>query len=286
MQARPILLSSLLVVVGCGGDPFVDEELAEGDEVLETMEGNLTSCVTVGTNLITTAAINFRSGPSTQPPGEPGLLEVPYISQFRPNGADSDYFNGSANCGPTSMAMIGRFYGYGSGMTDAQLVTHLNLADGKATGATNADGIKKMAAILGKPVAHRLGADLAFVDRSLADGKPVTARGIFTSVRHHRVRARRNGERVQPVRTRGRSVRAEGDDRATHTVAAVAALVDRADELSRRDAPVDGEAGDGRVRHRALGRRAPQAVLDQLVAAVLVPQLLEPRWNSRWPGPR
>lgn len=132
--------------------------------------------------------------PTTPPTSESGLLKVPYISQFRPAGAGADDINGGSNCGPTSMAMIGRYYGYGSGMTDAQLVTHLNLADGKATGATNADGIKKMGATLGEPVAHRLGADFAFVDQALAAGKPVAARGIFTSVRHYIVVTGKNAQ--------------------------------------------------------------------------------------------
>ncbi len=128
------------------------------------------------------------SSSSLRDSGATGTLNVPYINQFNPSGGGSGYSNGDSNCGPTSMSMIARFYNssLGSSRTDAQLITELNMADGDASGGTDANGIKAMAAKLGLPVQHKLGSDLSFVDSSLAAGKPLAARGIFNAggIRH------------------------------------------------------------------------------------------------------
>jgi hypothetical protein len=109
---------------------------------------------------------------------------VPHISQVHPNGEDSHYQNGRANCGPTSMAQVARAYGYGHGLTDAQLIMKFARAGGTLQmHGTSINGLHKMAAVMGKP-AHsyrgpNAGAAVDWIENQLKKGKLVVANGDF-----------------------------------------------------------------------------------------------------------
>ncbi|MCP3138342.1 C39 family peptidase [Pyxidicoccus xibeiensis] len=109
--------------------------------------------------------------------------EVPYINQYHPAGEENGYSNGKANCGPTSMAMIARSLGYGSEMTDAELITHLNEVDGKMTGGTDVEAIGKMAEKMGLESEQRgPRADVDWIADQLKQGKLVVANGDVHSL--------------------------------------------------------------------------------------------------------
>ena len=72
------LVAAALVAVGCGGAQSVEStELLGVDENLATSTSAITSCVTVGSGLLTTANLNLRSGPGT---GYAILRTMPYKS--------------------------------------------------------------------------------------------------------------------------------------------------------------------------------------------------------------
>lgn len=79
--------------------------------------------------------------------------DVPHIYQGAPQGLWTGYRNGRANCAPSSVAMIGRAYGYRPDLSDARLVMHLGAIGGTNEEGTTFDGIVKMASALGRPVA-------------------------------------------------------------------------------------------------------------------------------------
>lgn len=105
-----------------------------------------------------------------------GSGDVPFISQYSPAGQEGGYHNGGSNCGPTSMAMIARSFGYGQGMTDAQLINHLGSVGGTTEEGTNCNGIIAMAQAMGKTAKmHGPGADTAWIADQLRQGKKVIA---------------------------------------------------------------------------------------------------------------
>jgi hypothetical protein len=113
------------------------------------------------------------------------VADIPFISQDNPNGAGSDYVNGSLNCGPASMAMLARAFGMGGGMSDAQLVNHFNMMDGTRTGTTTIESMMEMARSLGKSPTQVENSDLSFTDKALAAGQPVVAFGDLGYGNHY-----------------------------------------------------------------------------------------------------
>lgn len=109
--------------------------------------------------------------------------KMPWISQLTPNGADATYQNGDVNCGPTSLAMVARYFGLGGNQTDAQLITQLaQIGQTDPQSGTSPLGILHMAHALGLKCAAR-GPVLndhwscKWIDAYLASGNPVVACG-------------------------------------------------------------------------------------------------------------
>lgn len=169
-------------------------DLGTDGETLRRLNGwdeSVTS-VPAGTELTlpatpeTTALVEeYSSGsPSPVTPAAPGTAtpsgNVPFISQLDPAGNDGSYTNGPSNCGPTSMAMVARAFGYGEGMTDAQLINHLGAAGGTTEMGTNHNGIHAIANFMGLPVQQAgLGGDAGFIQSQLEAGKVVVVNGNF-----------------------------------------------------------------------------------------------------------
>ncbi len=123
--------------------------------------------------------------------------QPPFISQYRPDGAERGYYNGPANCGPTSMAMVARAMGYGQGMTDAQLINHLGQKGGTSGNGTNVNGIVQMAQAMGKQGQIRgPGANVDWIREQLQQGKQVVANGDYYAMPPHRNDAKTSGHYV------------------------------------------------------------------------------------------
>ncbi len=126
-----------------------------------------------------------------------GPSNVPYISQYRPVGAEHGYWNGPANCGPTSMAMVARSFGYGKGMSDAQLINHLGSIGGTSGNGTGINGIAAMARAIGKKATTRgPGAQIEWMKEQLREGKLVVANGDYHAMPPHQNEARTSGHYV------------------------------------------------------------------------------------------
>ncbi len=128
-------------------------------------------------------------------PAGPG--NVPFISQYRPVGAERGYSNGPSNCGPTSMAMIARAMGYGKGMSDAQLINHLGRIGGTTGAGTSVNGIVAMARAMGKTgTVKGPGPDVEWIAQQLRAGKLVVANGDYHAMPPHQNEARTSGHYV------------------------------------------------------------------------------------------
>jgi hypothetical protein len=78
------------------------------------------------------------------------------------------------------MAMIARSMGYGSNMTDAQLINNLGAVGGTSSAGTSINGIVAMANQIGANAdVHGPQADLSWMDQSLAAGKKIVANGNY-----------------------------------------------------------------------------------------------------------
>ncbi len=141
--------------------------------------------------------------PSPAPSGKP--VKAPYINQYSPAGAGSGYTNGPANCGPTSMAMIARAFGYGQGMSDAQLINHLGRMGGTGGNGTNVNGIAAMAQGIGKSAQTRgPGANVEWIAEQMRAGKLVVANGDYYAMAPHENPSRSSGHYVAVVGMDGR----------------------------------------------------------------------------------
>ncbi len=107
--------------------------------------------------------------------------KVPLINQLAPSGNDGSYFNGQANCGPTSMAMVARAVGYGSHLTDAQLVMDMYRKCGTQGGdGTPVDGIRQGANAIGlDATTYRSSAGVEKMAEEIRNGKMVVANGDY-----------------------------------------------------------------------------------------------------------
>jgi hypothetical protein len=123
--------------------------------------------------------------------------KIPFISQYSPAGQEGGYTNGPSNCGPTSMAMIARGFGYGQGMTDAQLINHLGRIGGTTGDGTNVNGILAMAQAMGKQGEMKgPGADVNWIAEQLKSGKQVVANLDYYATAGHQNDARTSGHYV------------------------------------------------------------------------------------------
>lgn len=104
---------------------------------------------------------------------------MPHIYQIRPDGMWPGYSNGNMNCGPSSLAMIARYFGKGEGLLDAQLVDRLNRADGDDSGGSPPRDIKKQAKSIGLKADYRSGADTDWIASELRKGHKVIVRGDY-----------------------------------------------------------------------------------------------------------
>lgn len=138
-----------------------------------------------------TAAVT--SGKAVAPGG------VPFISQYNPSGNNGSYWNGPANCGPTSMAMFARSRGYGEGMTDAQLINHLGKHGGTGAQGTGVNGILSMAQAMGAPATAKYGASAQWIADQLRSGKQVVANGNYYAMPPHANASKNSGHYVSVV---------------------------------------------------------------------------------------
>jgi hypothetical protein len=126
-----------------------------------------------------------------------GHHKVPYINQYRPVGAERGYSNGPANCGPTSMAMVARAFGYGGAMSDAQLINHLGRIGGTGSNGTAVNGIVAMARAIGKQATVKgPGPDVEWMKEQLRAGKLLVANGDYYAMPPHQNEARTSGHYV------------------------------------------------------------------------------------------
>ncbi len=124
-------------------------------------------------------------------------LKVPYINQYRPVGAENGYSNGPSNCGPTSVAMMARSFGYGKGMSDAQLINHLGRIGGTTSAGTGINGIAAMARAMGKSATTKgPGPNLEWMKEQLRAGKLVAANGDYHAMPPHQNEGRTSGHYV------------------------------------------------------------------------------------------
>ncbi len=124
---------------------------------------------------------------------------VPLISQYNPSGNNGSYWNGPANCGPTSMAMFARSRGYGEGMTDAQLINHLGKIGGTSGQGTGVNGIVSMAQAIGAPAQAKYGASVDWIADQLRAGKQVVANGNYYAMPPHENGGKNSGHFVAVV---------------------------------------------------------------------------------------
>ncbi len=125
---------------------------------------------------------------------------VPFISQYRPDGAEHGYSNAAANCGPTSVAMLARGFGAGKGMTDAQLIHTLGQMGGTSAAGTGLNGIVKMARFVGARAEPMTGgANLAWIDSKLRCGQTVVANGDYFAMPPHQNEQRTSGHFIAVI---------------------------------------------------------------------------------------
>lgn len=149
-----------------------------------------------------------RPAPPVPPARDKGtkLPKAPYINQYSPAGASKGYSNGPANCGPASMAMIARAFGYGKGMSDAQLINRLGRMGGTNGNGTNVNGIAAMAQGIGKKAQMRgPGAHVGWIADQIKAGKFVVANGDYFAMDPHENPGRSSGHYVAVVGMKGRN---------------------------------------------------------------------------------
>ncbi len=124
---------------------------------------------------------------------------VPLISQYNPSGNNGSYWNGPANCGPTSMSMFARSRGYGEGMTDAQLINHLGKIGGTSSNGTGVNGIVAMAQAIGANPQAQYRVSVDWIADQLRNGKQVVANGNYHAMPPHENSSKNSGHFVAVV---------------------------------------------------------------------------------------
>lgn len=137
--------------------------------------------------------------------------DLPYISQYTPDGANKDgYTNADANCGPAILAMIAKSRGQtvGDATTDAKLINNLGTIAGTNATGTSGNGMIDGLESLGMQTAAQPGADLAWINNQLAQGRTVIANGDFYSM----------PDRYDPVKQAGHYISVIGVDNGNYQV--------------------------------------------------------------------
>lgn len=159
--------------------------------------------------------------PVDDPGNKVGQYNVPYISQYRPVGAERGYSNGPSNCGPTSMAMLARAFGYGGNMSDAQLINHLGRFGGTTSAGTSVNGIVAMARAIGKEATVKgPGPNIEWMKEQLRAGKLLVANGDYHAMPPHQNEARTSGHyvTVAGLDERGNFIVRDPADQAVRTI--------------------------------------------------------------------
>jgi peptidoglycan hydrolase-like protein with peptidoglycan-binding domain len=146
-----------------------------------------------------TLAEKFRASAeyAQLPPGP--WQKVPYVNQYNPAGRENGYTNGPSNCGPTSMAMLARAFGYRPDLADAQLINHLGKIGGTTVDGSSWNGIVAMADAMGKSATTHSGKDpevINWVKAQLGSGKAVVANGNFYAMQPHATSEKSSGHYV------------------------------------------------------------------------------------------
>lgn len=118
--------------------------------------------------------------PPAPPPASTWVGRVPEINQLGPAGNDGNYWNGSSNCGPASLAMVARAVGWGGHLTDSQLVMEMFSRAGTTGDGTGVQAMASAAQSIG--LNAQIGWNTTNVDQIAADlraGKMVIANGDF-----------------------------------------------------------------------------------------------------------
>lgn len=143
-----------------------------------------------------------ETAPVEEAPAATGAGETHHISQYAPQGQDAAYDEatavwnesrgvmqpGFAQCGATSSAMAMRAFGYGEGMTDAQLILEMggivSTSKTDGTGAYNMqqglDSMDGFHAELAGP-----GANVDWIRQKLESGEQVIANGDYFAMAPH-----------------------------------------------------------------------------------------------------
>lgn len=125
------------------------------------------------------------TAPGKQLPAFADAGKVPFISQYTPTGAKTDY-DGTANCGPAVMAMIAKAAGLqGENESDADLVNRLAAIGGTNEKGTTGNGLLAIAESMGMQAGAVEGANLGWINEQLAAGHRVIANGDFYSIDAH-----------------------------------------------------------------------------------------------------
>ncbi|WP_228556990.1 C39 family peptidase, partial [Myxococcus sp. AB025B] len=107
-------------------------------------------------------------------PGE--MYPVPYINQITSEGTEDDW-NRNSNCGPTTMAMILKGYGFGGGLSDGAFINQLANSIGMGAEGTGYVGIEQMATNMGLTSETHAGSDVSWIQQQLAAGNLVAVNG-------------------------------------------------------------------------------------------------------------
>ncbi|WP_375757908.1 C39 family peptidase [Corallococcus exercitus] len=116
-------------------------------------------------------------GTPTGGPARPGeRYPVPSIKQMSSEGTEDDW-NQQSNCGPTTMAMILKGYGLGTGMSDGAFINQLGQGVGITSAGVGYADIQRMAANNGLTSEVNPGTDVGWIEEQLASGNLVAVNG-------------------------------------------------------------------------------------------------------------
>lgn len=111
-------------------------------------------------------------------------IRSPYLKQLDPADKLSEY-DGRVNCGPAVMAMLARSNGYGTDLTDAQLVERFTRIGQTNQNGTTGNGLIAIGEEIGLKSRAAEGANLPWIDAELQQGRPVVALGDYWALPPH-----------------------------------------------------------------------------------------------------
>jgi hypothetical protein len=181
------------------------QELGDGNRWRELYEANRD---TIGPNpslihpgQVLTIPGKAAAAPAPAPAPAPGPAaghgNTPYINQYSPAGRENGYTNGGSNCGPTSMAMLARAYGYRNDLSDATLINHLGGIGHTSAAGTGVNGLSAMAQAMGLNARTRgPGAQVDWIASELRAGRMVVANGDYFAMAPHADGSKTSGHYV------------------------------------------------------------------------------------------